>query len=45
MILQFSECLSLEVEPKDLVLRATNALMRCYPTVLRLGLVLQRFVQ
>jgi len=45
MFLQFSECISLKVEPQDLILRATNALMRFYPAALRLGLVLQRFVQ
>jgi hypothetical protein len=45
MIVQFSECVMAKVETPNLVLRATNVLMRFYPAVLRLGLVLQRFVQ
>ena len=45
MILQFSECVMSKIETPNIVLRATNTLMRFYPAFLRVGLVLQRFVQ
>jgi hypothetical protein len=44
MLPQLSECIAF-VGPPNLVLRATNALLRYYPTLLRAGLVLQRLVQ
>ena len=39
------ECLQIRIKPPAVMLDAVSGLLRFYPWVLRLGLVLQRLVQ
>lgn len=45
MFTMFTECLSVQFEPPQLLLDATTELMRFYPLFLRASIILQRLVQ
>ena len=45
MFLQFSECISLNLEPPRVLLNINSELMRLYPWIMRFSTVLHRIVQ